>query len=166
MSTRVFHVFWGLSRACHEMVILSLIAPGAAPQRPSSQRSSSTRAMASARLSRASSLVAPWPFASGISGQKAMYHSSSRSIIAVNSFFIAVGPVVPGRSKRNVTRTNMPRSFCSSSGSVPLNSRIVSNFANQANQPVVRLACSFRRPCRSEKGHRVRFELRLIAFSL
>ncbi len=45
--------------------------------------------MASARLWRAFSLVRPWPFAPGISGQYAMYYSPSRSKTAVNSFRMA-----------------------------------------------------------------------------
>ena len=55
------------------------------PRRPSSRRSSSSRSIASAKLSRASSLVLPCPLAAGISGQEAMYQSSPHSMTAVNS---------------------------------------------------------------------------------
>src|SRR3954452_14511404 len=47
-------------------------------------------AIASLRLLLASSRVRPWPFAPGISGQKATNQSPSCSMIAVNSLCIAV----------------------------------------------------------------------------
>ena len=73
----------------HPRVTVSRIASGGVPRRASSRRSCKMRAIASARLLLASSFVLPCPFAPGISGQYAINHSSSCSIIAVNSLGIA-----------------------------------------------------------------------------
>ena len=73
----------------HPRVTVSRIASGGVPRRASSRRSCKMRAIASARLLLASSCVLPCPFATGISGQYAINHSSSCSMIAVNSLGIA-----------------------------------------------------------------------------
>jgi len=73
----------------HSTTTVSLIAESGTPRRASWRRSSRMSAMASARFARASSDVRPWPFAPGISGEYAMNHSSSRSMMAVNSLCMA-----------------------------------------------------------------------------
>jgi len=50
-------------------ITVSRMASGGTPRQPSSRRSARINAMASARLSRASSGVWPWPLAPGISRQ-------------------------------------------------------------------------------------------------
>src|SRR3954451_23258353 len=57
-------------------------------------------AIASLRLLLASSRVRPWPFAPGISGQKATNQSPSCSMIAVNSLCIAVDSTSALRHRR------------------------------------------------------------------
>jgi hypothetical protein len=69
----------------HSMTTTSFIASGGIPLNESSLRSSIIKLIASVRLFRHSSIVLPCPLAPGISGQYAMYQSSSFSIIAVNS---------------------------------------------------------------------------------
>lgn len=73
-------------RALHLTRTVSRSASGGRPRNASSRRSSRINEIASAKLWRASSFVLPCPFAPGTSGQYAMNQSSSRSMIAVNSF--------------------------------------------------------------------------------
>ncbi len=109
----------------HPRVTVSRIASGGVPRRASSRRSCKMRARASARLLLASSFVLPCPFAPGISGQYAINHSSSCSIIAVNSLGIAH----IHNSPVSLTNTLNVKAF---SGHCPFSGR---GFAAEANLP-------------------------------
>ena len=75
--------------AFHSTVTVSRVTPLGRPRSASARRSRRIRAIAAARLFRASAFVRPCPLAPGTSGQYATNHLPSRSIIAVNSFRMA-----------------------------------------------------------------------------
>jgi hypothetical protein len=58
------------------------------PEAASWRLASKIREIAAAKLSLQASIVFPWPFAPGTSGQQAIYQSSSFSMMAANSLYM------------------------------------------------------------------------------
>ena len=92
----------------HPTEIASQRACLGTPRRASSRRSCKINSIESRRLSRHSGFVRPCPFAPGISAQKAINHSPSCSMTAVNSLVIRMLPpfsVSPESSTFDVRRS-------------------------------------------------------------